>query len=158
MTRDPRGPAKVTRRGRGRPSAALAVSVLTLLAVGWLGACSGSPGSGPKNTVDPGPLQPNGPISWSEAASRVGEVLPVEGPVAGTRRAVSGDIEIDVGAAAPDPVRFVVVIPKGALGRFPGDPARRYDGQLVVATGRIVDRGGTATMEVRSPRRLTMGQ
>src|SRR5664280_252886 len=29
----------------------------------------------------PGKLEPNGPISWSEASARLGEVLTVEGPV-----------------------------------------------------------------------------
>jgi len=151
--------ARVAPRRRRRPLRALAAaSLLALLAAGSLAACSGSPGSGPKNTVEPGPLQANGPISWSEAGSRVGEVLSVEGPVTSASRDDNGGMILNVGGDASDPSRFVVVIPKAALRRFPADPASRYVGQLIVATGRIVDQGGTAAMVVRSPRRLTTGE
>ena len=149
----------MTRQRRGRALWALAAaSLLAFLAAGSLAACSGSPGSGPKNTLDPGPLQPNGPISWSEAASRVGEVLSVEGPVTGTSVESNGDVMLDVGAGAADPGRFVVIIPKAATVKFPPRPADHFDGQLVVATGKIVDVDGVATMVVRSPARLTTGQ
>jgi hypothetical protein len=147
-----------TRQRHGaRLLAPAAVCLLALIAAGALAACSGSPASGPQNTVDPGPLEPNGPISWSEAASRVGEVLPVQGPVTGTSVASNGDVVLNIGADAAAPNRFVVVIPKAALGKFPASPADSYDGQLVVATGRIVDQGGVATMVVRLPARLTTG-
>lgn len=149
----------MSRRSRRAPLWTLAAtSLLALLAAGSLAACSGSPGSGPKNTVDPGPLQPNGPISWSEAASRVGEMLSVEGPVTGTSVESNGDVVLNVGADAADPGRFVVIIPRAATAKFPPRPADHYDGQLVVATGKIVDVGGVATMIVRSPARLTTGQ
>jgi hypothetical protein len=138
--------------------ALVAASLLALLAAGSLAACSGSSGSAPKNTVDPGPLQPNGPISWSEASSRLGEVLSVEGPVTSTSVESNGDVVLNVGADVTDSSRFVVVIPKAATAKFPPYPADHYDGQLVVATGKIVDQEGVATVVVRSPARLTAGQ
>jgi hypothetical protein len=158
MKADTRATAMTPRRRRTPLRALAAASLLALLAAGSLAACSGSPGSGPKNTVDPGPLQPNGPISWSEAGSRIGEVLSVEGPVTSAGRDASGGVVLNVGGDASDPSRFVVMIPKAALGRFPADPESRYEGQLVVATGEIVDQGGTAAMVIRSPKHLTVGQ
>jgi hypothetical protein len=149
----------MTLRRRRTPLWALAAaSLVALLAAGSLVACSGSPGSGPKNTVDPGPLQANGPISWSEASSRLGEVLSVEGPVTGASVESNGDVVLNVGADAADPSRFVVVIPKDAAAKFPPRPADHYDGQLIVATGKIVDQGGVATMVVRSPAGLISAQ
>ena len=73
-------------------------------------------------------------------------------------RDYSGAVILNVGGDAGDPSRFVVVIPKAALRRFPADPASRYVGQLIVATGTIVDQWWTAAMVVRSPRRLTTGE
>lgn len=148
----------MTRMSPARLWTLAAASLLTLLAAGLLAACSGSPASGPQNTVDPGPLEPNGPISWSEASSRVGEVLSVQGPVTATSVEGNGDVVLNVGAAAADPGRFVVVIPGDAAAEFPPRPADRYDGQLIVATGMIIDQDGVATMVVRSPARLTTGQ
>jgi hypothetical protein len=148
-----------TLRMRRTPLRTLAAAgLLALLAAGALAACSGSPGSGPKNTVDPGPLEPNGPISWSEASSRVGEVLSVEGPVTSANVASNGEVVLNVGAEADDPSRFVVVIPKHAAAKFPPRPADHYDGQLIIATGTIVDQGGVATMVVSSPARLMPAQ
>ena len=98
------------------------------------------------------------PISWSEASSRVGEVLSVEGPVSASSVASNGDVTLDVGAAANDPRRFVVVIPKSALSKFPPHPTDHYAGRLVVATGRIVDLNGATSIVVGSPAGLTSRQ
>jgi len=158
--RPPDAPASRAALARrlARLRAAAAAAALALIAALALAACSGSPASGPQNTVDPGPQQSNGPISWSEASSRVGEVLSVEGPVSASSVASNGDVTLDVGAAANDPRRFVVVIPKSALSKFPPHPTDHYAGRLVVATGRIVDLNGATSIVVGSPAGLTSRQ
>ena len=61
------------RAGRARPGrrtiAGLAVAALAAL---LLTGCSVPKSQVPAGNVTPGPLESNGPISWSEAASRVG--------------------------------------------------------------------------------------
>ena len=161
MTRD--GRHDLGRRGVRilRATGALPMAVafaIALFAALALAACSASSSSAPGSTVTPGPLESNGPISWSEASSRVGEVLAVQGPVVSTGGDGSGGVVLNVGADATDPSRFVVMIPKDALAQFPKNAADHYDGQLVTATGTIEDRQGTATMVVRSPKQLTIGQ
>jgi hypothetical protein len=146
------------RHATRRSWAAGAFAAVTLtLALLLLAGCSSSNSFVPQSTVTPGPLESNGPISWTEAASRVGEELTVQGPVTGTGSDGAGGVVLDVGATAPDPGRFVVVIPKAALKKFPKDPASFYDGQLLTATGLIEDRDGTATMVVESREDLTIG-
>jgi hypothetical protein len=136
---------------------AAAAAAVVLTAVLLLAGCSSSKSFVPESSVTPGPLESNGPISWAEAASRIGEVLAVQGPVAGTGSDGAGGVTLDVGAAAPDPARFVVVIPETALSRFPKDPAAFYEGQLLTATGLIEDRGGTATMVIAARKDLKTG-
>lgn len=133
--------------------------VLAMLAAATLvlAACSSSNSLVPAGSVTPGPLKSNEPIAWSEASSRIGEELTVQGPVTGTGSDGSGGVALDVGAPSPDPSRFVVVIPRSALKKFPADPAAFYDGQLISATGMIEDRSGTATMVVESRKDLTTG-
>jgi hypothetical protein len=83
-------------------------------------------------------------------------VLTVEGPVqsAGPSALGDGAIVLDVGLAAPDPSRFIVVIPKSALKKFPASPAGHYSGQLIRATGKIVTYDGAAAIVVHSPSML----
>lgn len=146
------------RHSTGRRCTAGTLAAVTLtLALLLLTGCSSSNSFVPQSTVTPGPLESNGPISWTEAASRVGEELTVQGPVTGTGSDGAGGVVLDVGAAAPDPGRFVVVIPKTALKKFPKDPASFYDGQLLTATGLIEERDGTPTMVVDSREDLTTG-
>jgi len=136
---------------------ALALPALVLLVAVLLAGCSSSKSLVPESTITPGPLKSNEPISWTEASSRFGEELTVQGPVSGTGSDGAGGVTLDVGAPAPDPSRFVVVLPKAALKGFPKDPASYYDGQLVSATGLIEDREGTATLTVTSRDQLTTG-
>jgi hypothetical protein len=151
-------PAKASAHARAAGEAlAVAASAIVLTAALLLAGCSSSRSFVPESSVTPGPLESNGPISWTEAASRVGEVLSVQGPVAGTGSDGAGGVTLDVGAAAPDPARFVVVIPEAALEKFPKDPAAFYDGQLLTATGLIEDRGGTAAMVVGAKKDLKTG-
>ena len=135
----------------GLVAAALALATLALV------ACSSSHSVVPAGTVTPGPLESNGPISWSEAASRVGEELTVQGPVTGTGDDGAGGVVLNVGGPEGDPSRFVVVIPTEALAKFPADPAAYYDGQLVTVTGLIEDRAGTAAVVVTSRKALRTG-
>ncbi len=124
----------------GAPAARITLSIAAVaLAALSLAACSSSDSVVPAGTVTPGPLESNGPISWSEASSRMGEELTVQGPVTSTGDDGAGGVVLNVGGPESDPSRFVVVIPKEALAKFPADPATYYDGQLVTVTG--TDRG-----------------
>ncbi len=134
----------------------MALAVASLAAL-LLAGCAASKSLVPAGSVTLGPLESNGPISWSEAASRMGEVLAVQGPVTSTGSDGSGGVLLNVGAPASDPGRVVVVIPEAALNRFPADPASFYEGQLLTATGRIEDRGGTATIVVTRRKDLATG-
>lgn len=147
-------------RRNARPARVQRVTLLAailLAAAALLTGCSSSKSLVPASTVTPGPLESNGPISWAEAASRIGEELSVQGPVNSTGGDGAGGVTLNVGAPASDPSRFVVVIPETAVGRFPDDPALFYDGQLVTATGLIEDRDGVATMVVERRADLTTG-
>ena len=126
--------------------------VLVLLTSACSATQAPDTGGGP-----PGKLEPNGPISWSEASARLGEVLTVEGPVqsAGPSGVGDGAIVLNIGLEAPDSSRFIVVIPKHALKSFPASPADHYAGALIRATGRITNYDGVAAIIVRSPRKLT---
>jgi hypothetical protein len=151
-------PAKAPAQARASDVMLAAVAAAVVLTAALLLAgCSSSRSFVPESSVTPGPLESNGPISWAEAVSRSGEVLSVQGPVAGTGGDGAGGVTLDVGTAAPDPTRFVVVIPEAVLGGFPKDPAAFYDGQLLTATGLIEDRGGTATMVVTTRKDLKTG-
>ena len=158
MTRWSRRPSRARRFARPSAGApALVLLLATLLTAALLAGCSSSSSLVPESTITPGPLKSNEPISWTEASSRFGEELTVQGPVSGAGSDGAGGVTLDVGAPAPDPSRFVLVIPKTALEEFPKDPASYYDGQLISATGLIEDRDGTATMTVTSKDQLTTG-
>jgi hypothetical protein len=148
--------ATIHKAPRARAATFVAAAVLVLAAL-FLAACSSSGSVVPAGTVTPGPLESNGPISWSEASSRVGESLTVQGPVTSTGDDGAGDVVLNVGAPASDPSRLAVVIPKEALAKFPADPAAAYDGQLVTVTGLIEDRDGTATIVVTSRKDIKTG-
>ena len=146
--------------GRRRRSILLLTALIaSVCAVALLSAGCSATQSSESTGGNPGPLEPNGPISWSEASFRQGEVLTVEGPVitAGPSATGDGAVVLNVGADAPDSSRFVVVIPKSALGKFPPSPANHYSGALIRATGKIVSYDGVAAIVVRSPRKLTTG-
>jgi hypothetical protein len=151
-----RPPAARAPLGRAAVRITLSIVAVVLAALS-LAACSSSDSVVPAGTVTPGPLESNGPISWSEASSRMGEELTVQGPVTSTGDDGAGGVVLNVGAPESDPSRFVVVIPKEALAEFPADPATYYDGQLVTVTGLIEDRAGTATMTVTSREDIKTG-
>ena len=151
-----RSPATPARRCQTVLRVAL-IAVAVTLAATLLSACTSSGSVVPAGTVTPGPLESNGPISWSEAASRVGEELTVQGPVTSTGDDGAGGVVLNVGGPASDPSRFVVVIPKAALADFPADAAAAYDGQLVTVTGTIEDNAGTAAITVTSRKDIKTG-
>lgn len=118
---------------------------LSLAACGSLGE-HGSGGA----TATPGPLEPNGPISWSEAQSRIGERLTAEGLVISVQD-IDGDLLLNVGGDESEPGRLVVVIPSTAREKFPSDPEVAYADQLVRVRGTIVSRDGVAAIIVKRP-------
>jgi hypothetical protein len=104
----------------------------------------------------PASIEPNGPISWGEAQSRIGDRLTAEGPVASVQEA-GGEVVLNLGVDAPDPSRLVVIIPASARAKFPKDAATTYQDELVRVTGLIEDRGGVATITVTKPAELKTG-
>jgi hypothetical protein len=104
----------------------------------------------------PASIEPNGPISWGEAQSRIGDRLTAEGPVASVQEA-GGEVVLDVGVDAPDPSRLVVIIPASVRAKFPKDAAMTYQDELVRVTGLIEDRDGVATIVVTKPVELKTG-
>ena len=82
--------------------------VLLLAAALTLAACA-SEKQGAFATA-PASIEPNGPISWGEAQSRIGERLTAEGPVTSVQEA-GGEVVLNLGADTPDPSRLVVVDP-----------------------------------------------
>ena len=104
----------------------------------------------------PASIEPNGPISWGEALSRVGERLTAEGPVASVQE-TGGEVVLNLGADAPDPSRLVVSIPASVRDKFPEDAVTAYQDRLVRVTGVIEDRDGVATIVVAAPSQLKAG-
>jgi hypothetical protein len=145
-----------TRRDSAAARAVVAVLGLTLL-LGLplaLAACA-SQKQGAYATA-PASIEPNGPISWGEARSRIGERLTAEGPVASVQEA-GGEVVLNLGADAPDPSRLVVIIPAAVRDKFPTDAIAAYQGELVRVTGAIENRAGVATIVVTQPTELRKG-
>ena len=137
---------------RRLPAALATLASFALLA---LAACgTGTPSSHLTATESVGP---NGPISWSEAQTRIGEEVTAEGPVTSVEQS-GGDVLLNLGADAPDPSRLVVVIPKSAADAFPADAESAYLDQLVRVTGTVEDRDGVATIVADKPSDLSTGE
>lgn len=93
-------------------------------------------------------------VNWSEASSRIGESVTVEGPVMGTHYAENSNGSptfLNVGADYPDESRFTVVIWGEDRGNFPEAPEDRYAGQTIRVTGTVSDYQGVSEIEVASP-------
>ena len=72
-----------------------------------------------------GPDEPGTVVSWSEASSRVGQVITVEGPVVAARRASAGkgpSTVLIIGIGASDPGRFLAIIPYSLRANSPRRP------------------------------------
>lgn len=144
-----------TRFGPGAARALIAVLALALLGLALALAACATEKQGAYATA-PASIEPNGPISWAEAQSRVGERLTAEGPVTSVRE-TGGEVVLNLGADTPDPSRLVVVIPAAARDKFPEDAATAYQDELVRVTGLIGDRDGVATIVVTKPAELKTG-
>ncbi len=144
------------RPGRGGAGGLIAVLVLGLLlgSALTLAACA-TEKQGAYATA-PASIEPNGPISWAEAQSRMGERLTAEGPVASVQEA-GGEVVLNLGADSPDPSRLVVIVPAAVRAKFPKDAATDYQDELVRVTGLIEDRDGVATIVVTKPSELKTG-
>ncbi len=133
----------------------LTVLLLVALALLATGCSAGSSSAEKPAAVDTqlGPDEPNAVISWSEASSRVGQVITVEGPIVATRHR-AGKTLLIMGFGAADPGRFVVVIPNSLKKAFPEPPAAFFADRLVRVQGRIVDDGGVPSITVTSAKKI----
>lgn len=134
----------------------LAVLLVTVMATA-VAAC-GANGAGGPATASPAPgqiesAQPGDVISWSEAAASVGQTLTVEGPVASSSRGRGpggAALLLNVGLDAPDPSRFVAIVPLAVYRQLSTDMRAQLDVALVRVTGKIISfRGASAIVVAR---------
>jgi DNA/RNA endonuclease YhcR with UshA esterase domain len=138
--------------------AGLALTVMVLASCG--GSVSNTAPTMTSPTSPPPTVTEGSVIGWSEAASRVGQTVTVEGPV------VSADhvgvsrspLILNVGLAAPDSSRFLIVIPASLVSKFAEPPDVLYVGQLVRVVGRVEQRQGLAAITIQSPRAIKVAQ
>ena len=145
--------------GPGNGAAALvliaALTLAVLLAAALTLAACASEKQGAFATA-PASIEPNGPISWGEAQSRIGERLTAEGPVTSVQEA-GGEVAAESRRrrSRPEPAR------RGhsrlVRDKFPGDAATAYQDELVRVTGVIEDRDGVATIVVAKPADVKTG-
>jgi hypothetical protein len=92
-------------------------------------------------------------VSWRDAASRVGDVVSVEGDVA--RVGVTADTWT-LEFAPDDPAAFRAVVLLGLLGRVPANPVRAYTGRRVRVTGLVQQFQGRPEIVVRGTARIAV--
>ena len=63
-----------------------------------------------------------------------------------------------MGLPAPDPQRFVAIIPAADAPRFDPPPDAAYNGRLVKVWGTIKKRGAVATIVVTRPAQIVVEQ
>jgi len=165
-------PAAVARRAvaHGRRAGVLAIALAALLAPALstaVAACGGSTGgAGSAASVAPTPsqiesAQPGDVISWSEAATSVGQTLMVEGPVASTARGRGPGgpaILLSIGLPAPSTSRFVAIVPLAVYRRLPADTRDQLDVALVRVAGKIINYRGATAIVVARPADLRLAQ
>jgi hypothetical protein len=125
-----------------------------VVAAAAVAACGGSGTSPSASGTAATPVFETGEVvSWSEASSRIGRNLTVEGPVlsAGPVEGDAAGTALNLGLDAPDAARFVVIVPGRLADDLPGDAADLYVDRLVRATGRIEEVDGVATITLRRP-------
>jgi len=162
--------ASPTRRG-DRSATRLAVLavllvVVTITVVACGGSGTGAGGSGGSTGASPTPsqiesAQPGDVISWSEADSSVGQTLTVEGPVASSTRGRGPGgpaLLLNVGLDAPDPSRFVAIVPLAIYRRLSADTRAQLDVGIVRVTGKIIGFRGASAIVVTRPGDLRLGQ
>jgi hypothetical protein len=93
-------------------------------------------------------------IGWRDAASSLGTIATVRGPVVDAHFASIGQGQptfLDIGRPYPDPDRFSVVIWGRDRGNFAAPPEQTYRGRTICVSGLIDTASGTAGIEVTSP-------
>jgi DNA/RNA endonuclease YhcR with UshA esterase domain len=138
--------------------AALALSVTALA------GCGGAALTTTPTVASPTSLPPSitegSVISWSEAASRIGQTVTVEGPVisADYIDTTGSSLLLNVGLAAPDSSRFLIVMPAAVRREFAQSPDVLYVGRLVRVIGKIEQYRGLAAITIRSPKAISTAQ
>ena len=138
--------------------AALALSVTALAGCG--SAALNTTPAAPSPTSLPPSVAEGSVISWSEAASRIGQTATVEGPIiSADHTAGSGSsLLLNVGLAAPDSSRFLIVVPAAIRREFAQSPDVLYVGRLVRVVGKIEQYRGLAAITLRSPKAISAAQ
>lgn len=90
-------------------------------------------------------------VSWEDAGDSVGKIVTVEGTVTAVQE--TGDTHVlEFGSGDARAFRVVLLLPM--LSASPGDPAERYGGRRVRATGRVQRFRGRPEMVLRSAGQL----
>jgi DNA/RNA endonuclease YhcR with UshA esterase domain len=138
--------------------AALALSVTALA------GCGGAALTTTPTVASPTSLPPSitegSVISWSEAASRIGQKVTVEGPVISADHidGTGSSLLLNVGLAAPDSSRFLIVLPAAVRREFAQSPDVLYVGRLVRVIGKIEQYRGLAAITIHSPKAISTAQ
>jgi DNA/RNA endonuclease YhcR with UshA esterase domain len=138
--------------------AALALTVTALAGCGSSALTTTPTVAGP--TSLPPSVTEGSVISWSEAASRIGQTATVEGPVISADH-IGGNgssLLLNVGLAAPDSSRFLIVIPAAARRELAQSLDVLYVGRLVRVVGKIEQYRGLAAITIRSPKAISAAQ
>lgn len=96
-------------------------------------------------------------LEWSEAGSRIGETVTVQGPVVGSAyvpETNGSPTFLNLGKDFPSGDRFTVVIWEGDRGEFESAPEDAFAGQKVVVTGTISEYEGIPQIEVSDPSQI----
>lgn len=141
------------RVGRVTRPALLAVLLLAVVAPA-IAACGGNgPATASPTSSQIESAQPGDVISWSEAASSIGQTLTVEGPVASSARGrgPNGAAQLlNLGLGAPNPSRFVAIVPLAIYRQLSAAQRAQLGVALVRVTGKIIGfRGASAIVVAR---------
>ncbi len=95
--------------------------------------------------------KPDSVIDWEDAKNYVGKTVTLEGRVVSTRRT---DIGIVLDFHADFASHFRVIIPGGAVNKFPSDPMVRFAKRNVQVTGKVETQSGVPFMRVSDPKNI----
>lgn len=97
-------------------------------------------------------------VPWSEARTRVGETLCVEGLVASVGTSAGGDVFLNLGHAYPNPNRFTLFFPARYVGRFEAELGSKFwtnlKGTVVRAYGTVELYQGIPEIQLSDPAML----
>lgn len=148
-------------RATRRFTCVLAAFALTVTALAGCGsAVFDTTPTAPSPTSLPPSVAEGSVISWSEAASRIGQTATVEGPIISADHTVGSgsSLLLNVGLAAPDSSRFLIVVPAAVRREFAQSPDVLYVGRLVRVVGKIEPYRGLAAITIRSPKAISAEQ